>query len=121
MKDHKINELMEYLLNALLVEKPKDPTAFLVETLKEIQKKNINSALKQQDYETIFDLIDVTGKASITNDQLIKCLENLQVDRKQVESVRKLLDSGSAQHVDKKRFCSIASESLNVLKDTPYS
>jgi Ca2+-binding EF-hand superfamily protein len=119
MSDVKVNELLEYLLNLLLVEKPDNPTDFLIKKLTELKSKSTSEILNRQDVETMYDLIDVTGKGSITTDQLIKCLENLGVDKKQVESVKN--STNGAQTIDKKKFFSIVSNALNILRDTPYA
>jgi Ca2+-binding EF-hand superfamily protein len=119
MSDVKVNELLEYLLNLLLVEKPDNPTDFLIKKLTELKSKSTSEILNRQDVETMYDLIDVTGKGSITTDQLIKCLENLGVEKKQVESVKN--STNGVQSIDKKKFFSIVSNALNILRDTPYA
>jgi Ca2+-binding EF-hand superfamily protein len=121
MSDNKINELMEYLLNSILVERPDNPNSFLVSKLNELKTKSTSEILNRQDIETMYDLIDVTGKGSISLDQLIKCLENLRVDRKEVENVKNSLQSDSVDKIDRKKFFLVVSTALNILRNTPYS
>ncbi|KAL0483794.1 EF-hand calcium-binding domain-containing protein [Acrasis kona] len=120
MAQNKINELMEYLLNSLLVEKPENPTSYLILLLENLKKKKNNEILNKQDFETMFDLIDVTGKGYINIDQLAKCLENLRVSRRNVDEVKHTLKENNIVKVDKDNFYREVSKALNVLRETPY-
>jgi Ca2+-binding EF-hand superfamily protein len=119
LSENKIGKLIEYLFNKLILKQPEDPIAFLLDSLEEIKSKKEEQLIQKKDIETMFDMIDINSKGFVTYEQLIKSLENLQVDQNKIEEVRE--KASSNKNFNKEEFCSILVDVLNTLKDSPYN
>lgn len=119
LDENKISNLIEYLFNKLILKQPEDPIAFLLDSLEEIKSKKQEQLIQKKEIETMFDLIDINSKGYITLDQLLKSLENLQVDQKEIDQAKE--KAGSKKNFNKEEFYSILVDGLNILKDSPYN
>ena len=78
LSDNKIIEVLEAMTAALMVAKPEDPKAFLVEKLTALKATGSPvMAFSDEELVTMFSMFDPTGKGKITNKQCNKALEVL--------------------------------------------
>jgi Ca2+-binding EF-hand superfamily protein len=118
IEKEKIEELMEYLASHLVLKRPEDPIQFLIESLGNLKSKRQEQLMSLTDVNTMFDLIDINSKGSVTPQQLIVCMENLQIPDEEIEEAKKKYSTKSS--VDKNEFSSVIMNGLNVLKNTPW-
>lgn len=77
-KDHHLNELFVHFLQLLLYYRPNNPRTFLVQEIRKIrQQKESSSLFTETDLETMFDLIDVARRRTISLSQLKNACRNL--------------------------------------------
>lgn len=84
LETHKINDLLTNLTAQLVYHKPEKPKEFIVEFLEKLRKAKVASLqpptlLDEQNFQSIFGMLDPTGKGSITHKQYIEALETLGV------------------------------------------
>ncbi|CBH15625.1 uncharacterized protein TEOVI_000636800 [Trypanosoma equiperdum] len=78
VKKHRLNELFAHFLQLLIYNKPADPRLFLQQEIRSLLKGNpLTPLFTEQDFETMFDLIDVTKQRWVTVTQLRNTCRNL--------------------------------------------
>ncbi|KEG13309.1 hypothetical protein DQ04_01081020 [Trypanosoma grayi] len=78
VKKHKLNELFAHFLQLLIYHKPENPREFLQKEVRLLlETKTSTSLFKEQDLETMFNLIDVTKQRWVTVSQLRNTCKNL--------------------------------------------
>lgn len=78
MKKHQISELFAHLMQLVVYNKPTNVRAFLrSEVLRMRDEKQSTSLFTEDDFGTMFDLIDVTKQKTISVEQLRNACKNL--------------------------------------------
>lgn len=78
VKTQKISELFAHLMQLVVYHKPENPREFLMAEVKKMRdKKESTSLFTEDDFGTMFDLIDVTKQKSISVEQLRNACKNL--------------------------------------------
>ena len=67
---NKIRELLSHLLSLALYYQPDDLRGFLAEELTRIASQRQTSLFDDDDLDTMFDMIDITRRKTITGEQL---------------------------------------------------
>eukprot|EP00762_Andalucia_godoyi_P008637 ANDGO_04567.mRNA.1 hypothetical protein len=80
LSQHRIPDLLSLLLQRLLVSRPSNPSGFLIEELRAVQKSGSSSEyFTTADLDAIFDMVDVTHKGTISRVETVRALVNLQI------------------------------------------
>ncbi|KAG8340952.1 hypothetical protein ERJ75_000974400 [Trypanosoma vivax] len=78
VKRHRLNELFAHFLQLLIYHRPEDPRVFLRQEVRLMLETNSSTPLfTEQDFETMFNLIDVTKQRWVTVSQLRNTCKNL--------------------------------------------
>lgn len=77
---HKLPELLSHLLQLVAYCKPEDPRAFMAEEIRKIRDNKASSLFVDEDFRTMFEMVDVTKRQSISADQLRNTCRNLSLD-----------------------------------------
>jgi len=95
LQRHNIHNLLQRLCTSLVYNKPDDPRAFLIKQLQLLQndkqsnnnKLSCNSLFTEQDFETMFKMMDPLNKGTLSSKQVSKGLEELGLGGRNVKVI----------------------------------
>eukprot|EP00759_Apiculatamorpha_spiralis_P006948 PhF_6_TR1413/c1_g1_i6/m.2468 len=73
----KIRELLSHLLSLVIYHQPTDVRGFIIEELNRINAKKQSHLFDDDDIETMFDMVDITRRGTISSEQLRNACNNL--------------------------------------------
>jgi hypothetical protein len=78
VKKHQISELFAHLLQLVVYNSPENPREFLLSEIRKMRSQGKSTSLfTEDDFGTMFDLIDVTKQKHVSVDQLRNACKNL--------------------------------------------
>lgn len=109
MKKHQVSELFAHLMQLVVYNKPTNVRSFLrAEVLRMRDEKQSTSLFTEDDFGTMFDLIDVTKQKTISVEQLRNACKNLAaaagqdggLSEAQDQAIRKAADANGRVGAD---------------------
>ncbi|GAQ80701.1 hypothetical protein KFL_000600180 [Klebsormidium nitens] len=94
MEKHKVGELFQSATRLLLLLKPKDPKAFLIEKLTELKAANRkDNFFTDADVSAVFRMFDVTSTGAINASQCKEALQSFGCSVPSMDSIPNRVDS----------------------------
>lgn len=105
---NKIRELLNHLLSLALYHQPDDLRGFLAEELARLAAFRQTTLFEEEDLNTMFDMIDITRRKTISGEQLRNACINLGANAAEVSE--KNIPSG--ERITKERFKEVVGKAL---------